>query len=134
MPTAIARTLPRTLLTGMLALAGTLASFAVTVEPAHAAARGGAYAVTLASPLDAPRSEIIDGAIWRCAGEHCSAPADGERAVALCGMVSKKFGEVARFTGPQGELAAEDLARCNVGAALSRSGRAPANPRQAVLP
>ena len=134
MPTAIARTLPRTLLTGLLAFAGTLASFAATVEPAHAAARGGAYAVTLASALDAPRREIVDGAMWRCAGERCTAPADGERPLALCGKVAKKFGPVAAFAGPQGEMSADDLTRCNAGAPLSRSGRAPANPPQAVLP
>ncbi len=133
MTTAIARTLPRTLLTAALALAGTLASFAATVEPAHAATRG-AYAVTLASPLEAPSRAIIDGAMWRCEGERCSAPADGERAIALCGKVAKKFGPVASFAGPQGELGVEDLARCNAGAALSRSGRGRAIPVQAALP
>lgn len=133
MNTAIARTLPRTLMTGALALAGTLASFAVTVEPAHAGARGGGYAVTLAAALEAPRSEILDGAMWRCAGDRCTAPADGERALALCGKVAKKFGEVASFAGPRGELGSEDLARCNAGA-LSQSGRGAAAPRQASLP
>ena len=104
MTTAIAQTLPRTLLTGTLALAATLAGFAATVEPAHAGPRGGAYVVTLASPIETPRREIVDGVLWRCAGERCSAPADGERTLALCGKVARKFGAVATFTGPQGAL------------------------------
>ena len=96
--------------------------------------RGGAYAVTLASPIETPRREIVDGVLWRCEGERCSAPADGERTLALCGKLARKFGAVARFTGPQGALAAEDLARCNAAAPVSRSGGATASPRQALLP
>jgi hypothetical protein len=134
MKTAIARKLPRTLLTATLALAATFAGFAATVEPAHAATRGGAYAVTLTSPVSAPRREIVDGVLWRCEGERCSAPADGERTLALCGKVARKFGALAAFTGPQGALSTEDLARCNSAAPVSRSAGASAVPLQALLP
>jgi len=113
MTTAIARKLPRALITAALALAGTLASFSVTTQAARAAPSGGAYAVTLATPLAEARREIIDGAIWRCAGERCAAPADGARVQAVCGKVARKFGPVSRFATPQGELSAEQLARCN---------------------
>ena len=112
MITATLRPLPRTLLTGVLALAGTIASFAVTTAPVEAAERG-VYAVTLASPLDMPQREIIDGAMWRCEADRCSAPAKGERALSLCGKVARQFGEVSRFEGPKGELDADDLAKCN---------------------
>lgn len=112
MTTAILRPLPRTLLIGVLALAGTIASFAVTTAPVQAAERG-VYAVTLVNALDAPQREIIDGAMWRCEADRCSAPANGERALSLCGKVARQFGEVARFASPKGELDADDLAKCN---------------------
>ncbi len=106
------RKLPRTLLIIAMALAGTLATFALPVAAVQAAERS-TYAVTLAKPLEAPQREIISGAMWRCEGDRCSAPARGERAAALCGKVARAFGEVARFEGPQGELDAGALAKCN---------------------
>ena len=114
MTTAISRKLPRALLAATLALTGTIATFAFTTAPAFAASRG-VYAITLASPLAAPRSEIVDGAVWRCQGDRCLAPADGARAMTICSKVSRRFGPIARFSTPQGEMAAEDLARCNGG-------------------
>jgi hypothetical protein len=115
MTTAFARRMPRSLIAAALALASTLTSFAVIVTPAVAAPRGGAYAATLATPLTQPRREIVEGAVWRCQGDRCSAPADGARALTICSKVSRRFGEVARFSTPQGELATAELARCNAG-------------------
>jgi hypothetical protein len=112
MTTAIARKLPRALITATLALLGTLASFYITATPTHAATAG-AYSVSLATPLAAAKREIIDGAMWRCEGDRCTAAANGERAMPVCGKVARKFGPVARFAGPQGELSPEQLARCN---------------------
>ena len=113
MNTAIDHKLPRTLFTAALALAGTLASFSATTQSAQAAPAGGSYSATLAAQLPEARREIIDGAIWRCAGERCAAPADGGRAQVVCGRVARKFGQVARFAGPQGALSSEQLTRCN---------------------
>jgi hypothetical protein len=113
MTTALARTLPRVLIPAALALVGTIIGFSATAVPAHAAVSAGAYAVSLSSPLPAARREIIDGAIWRCEGDRCSAPADGARAMVICGKVARRLGPVARFTTPQGELTTEQLARCN---------------------
>ncbi len=132
MTTAILRPLPRTLLIGVLALTGTLASFTATVSPANAATRS-AYEVTLANPVGGPQREIISGTMWRCEGTQCAAPANGERALSICGKVARQFGEVARFAGPQGELDGESLARCNAGL-LSQSARVRAAPSQAALP
>jgi hypothetical protein len=67
----------------------------------------------LAAPLAAPRQEILDGVLWKCAGARCTAPADGSRPALACARVARRFGPVARFAAPAGELAAEDLARCN---------------------
>jgi hypothetical protein len=102
MTTAFARMLPRALFT---------AALAATALPALAAS--GSYAVTLSTPLAEARREIIDGAIWRCEGDRCTAPADGARAQAVCGNVARRIGPVARFASPKGELNAEQLARCN---------------------
>ena len=112
MTTAIARSLPRTLITAALAIAGTLASFSITTAPARAAPAG-AYAAVLTAPLATPRREIVDGAIWRCEGDRCSAPADGERAQTVCAKVARKFGPLTSFATPQGTLGAEQLTRCN---------------------
>ena len=112
MTTALARQLPRALITAALAFAGTLASFAVTTAPARAASAG-AYAVVLAAPLAAPRREIVDGTIWRCEGDRCTAPADGARSQTVCAKVARKFGPVANFAAPQGTLSDEQITRCN---------------------
>jgi hypothetical protein len=77
-----------------------------------AAPRAG-YGAVLATPLPAPRHEIVGGLLWKCAGGQCAAPADGSRPVLVCQRVAKAFGAVTRFTGPAGELSGEDLSRCN---------------------
>ena len=79
---------------------------------AHAAPRGGNTAA-LATPLAAPKQEIVSGVLWKCAGEHCAAPTDGSRPLLVCQRVAKTFGPVARFTTPAGELSNEELSRCN---------------------
>lgn len=107
MPTVTARRLSAAVFAASLAFAGIVSS------PALAAPRGGSYVAALTAPLAEPREGIIDGALWKCAGDRCSAPAKGSRPVVVCGRVAKKFGAVARFTSPQGELSAEELSRCN---------------------
>jgi hypothetical protein len=117
MQPAMTRTLPRTLLTAALSLAGTMATFAIAAAPVPAeAAQRGAYEATLTSPLGEARREILDGTLWRCQQDRCAAPHDGGRALAMCGKVARKFGSVARFASPKGELASEDLAKCNAAA------------------
>lgn len=92
------------------------AGIALVGTQAQAAPRAGAYAVSLTTPLTAPKQEIIGGVLWKCAGQSCSAPAEGSRPVMVCERVVKKFGQVARFTSPLGELSPEELTRCNGGA------------------
>jgi len=79
---------------------------------AQATPRGGSVAA-LTAPLSAPRQEIISGVLWKCAGEHCAAPAEGSRPMLVCQRVARTFGEVARFATPAGELSSEELSRCN---------------------
>ena len=109
MTTAVSRMLPRALTSATLALAASLAGLSI---PAGAAPAG-AYAAVLATPVAAPRREILDGAIWRCEGDRCTAPADGARAQSICIKVARKFGPVSSFATPQGPLSAEQLTRCN---------------------
>ena len=99
----------------LLALAALcLTTLAPGPSPAATAApRAGAYAATLAAPLAAPRQKILDGALWKCAGDSCAAPAEGSRPVLVCARVAAEFGAVARFTTPDGALEADKLARCN---------------------
>jgi hypothetical protein len=107
------RKLPNAVLAVALALTGTLASFHATT--AQAATQRSGYSAALSAPLDAPRREIIRGTLWKCEGDRCTASGQGSRPVMLCARVVKKFGTVTRFAAPEGELSAEDLAKCNAG-------------------
>ncbi len=73
----------------------------------------GAYGAVLAAPIAAPRQDILGGTLWKCAGERCTAPADGSRPLLVCQRVARAFGPLARFTAPTGELSSADLSRCN---------------------
>ena len=106
--------LSRTLLAAGLAIAGTLASFAATTPPADAAATR--YSAKLTAAVEAPARKVVNGVLWNCAGDACSGPVDGARAISTCVKVVKAFGQVSSFAGPKGELSAEDLQRCNAAA------------------
>lgn len=107
-----ARPIARSLLAAGLAFVGTVLSFSVTT--AHAATNH--YSAKLASALPAPQSKVVNDVIWSCAGENCTAPLDGGRAINTCIKVAKTFGQLSSFTGPKGEFSAEDLQRCNAAA------------------
>ena len=111
--TALNRSALRQLLPAALALAGTALSFGVTATPSHAAASY--YAVTLETPLAAPKRFMNGDTPWACAGNECTAPRDTSRAAVVCARLVKKVGTIARFATPEGELAAEDLTKCNAG-------------------
>lgn len=105
---------PRLLLAAGLAMAGTIASFGVTVTPAHAASN--AYSATLATGLEAPAKKVVNGVLWKCTGDACVGAVDGARPVNTCRQVVKTFGAVTKFATPKGDLGAEDLQRCNAAA------------------
>jgi hypothetical protein len=106
----------RKLLPAALALVGSTVSFALTSAPVHAA-NGQFYAATLSRPMDGAQKIIQKGVLWKCEGANCSAPRDTSRPVMVCARLVQKVGPVTRFATPQGELAPEDLARCNESAA-----------------
>lgn len=111
MNTVFSRPLPRAIAMGAFALS----AFAAATVPATAAPRAGLYSVTLAAPLAAPKQEIINGNVWKCAESRCSARADGARALFVCQTLVRKIGPVASFSAPQGPLSEEDVRRCNGG-------------------
>lgn len=94
-----------------LALFGTVASFSATVSPAQAAPVR--YTAKLSTAVAAPARKVVNGVIWNCNGDTCTGPVDGARPLNTCAKVVKAFGPVASFTGPKGELSAEDLQTCN---------------------
>ncbi|MBS0254283.1 MAG: hypothetical protein JSS36_03485 [Proteobacteria bacterium] len=102
-----------TALRGKLALALT-AALAAAPLPAMAAGPQ-VFTATLKAPLAAPRQAIIDGQMWNCTGDTCTAPDEGQRAAAICGQVARKFGELTHFVASNKELTADKLARCNTG-------------------
>ena len=111
--TAFAHGALRQLLPAALALVGTALSFGVTATPSHAAASY--YTVALTTPLAAPKRFMNGDTPWACAGNECTAPRDTSRAAVVCARLVKKVGPIARFATPEGELAAEDLTKCNAG-------------------
>ncbi len=111
MNTAISSSLSRSLLAAALAFTGTLVSFSATTSTAHAGTNH--YNAKLSTAVAAPQDKVVNDVVWKCAGDSCSGPIDGSRAVNTCIRVVKAFGKVQSFTGPKGEFGAEDLAKCN---------------------
>ena len=111
--TAIRNSALRQLLPAVLALVGTAASFAVTATPSRAADASSYYSVTLAAPVAKPAKLMLGDVLWNCSGAACSAAQDTARPVIVCTRLAAKVGQISHFTTPKGELAAEDLARCN---------------------
>jgi hypothetical protein len=111
--TAIHNSALRQLLPAALALVGTAASFAVTATPTRAADASSYYTVTLAAPVAKPAKLMLGDVLWNCAGDSCSAAQDTARPVVVCTKLAAKVGTINRFATPKGELAAEDMARCN---------------------
>lgn len=89
-------------------LAGTTPALAASTDTT-----AGGWTAQLETPLAAPRQDVVNSVLWKCAGDRCTGPAQGSRPVFVCQKVVRKLGPVARFASPDGELPAADLARCN---------------------
>ena len=114
MNNAISNTFSRSLLAAGLAFAGTLASFSATTTPAHAGTTH--YSAKLTTAVAAPKDKVVNGVLWKCAGDACNGAIDGARPLNTCVQVVKAFGPLASFTGLKGEFSAEELQRCNAAA------------------
>jgi len=103
----------RQLLPAVLALVATAGSFSMTPTPVRAADANAFYSVTLAAPVAKPAKLMLGDVLWNCSGAACSAAQDTARPVVVCTKLAAKVGTINRFATPKGELAAEDMARCN---------------------
>lgn len=110
---AIRNSAVRQLIPAVLALVGTAATFAVTATPVRAADANAYYSVTLAAPVAKPAKLLLGEVLWNCTGDTCSAGQDTARPVVVCTKLAAKVGTINKFVTPKGELAAEDMARCN---------------------
>ena len=108
MQTAFSRLLSRVPAIAGLALGASV--LALAPAPVLAAASG--FGATLATPLPAPRQAIINGVLWKCAGDTCVAPDQGSRPVLVCRSVTRAFGPLARFSTTAGQISPDDLAKC----------------------
>jgi len=88
-----------------------LALAAATATPAHSQAP--TMRAELTTSQDGTREVIIDGRLWTCNGNACTAPGDDARPAIACRKLARKLGPVARFATAQAELSAADLATCN---------------------
>ena len=66
-----------------------------------------------AAAQDANPEVIIDGRVWSCSGNACTARGDDARPAVACRKLARKLGPVSRFVTPQSELDAAGLASCN---------------------
>ena len=114
MTSVLSNPFSRSLLAAGLAFAGTLVSFGATVTPAHAGINR--YSAKLVAVPVLPRDKIINGVVWKCAGDNCGGAIDGARPLNTCVQVVRAFGKIQSFAGPKGEFSAEDLTKCNTAA------------------
>jgi hypothetical protein len=66
-----------------------------------------------ATTQDANPEVIVDGRVWSCSGNACTARGDDARPAVACRKLARKLGPVSRFVTPQSELNAAGLATCN---------------------
>jgi len=87
------------------------AALAAAAAPAFAQAP--TMRAEFAATQDANAQVIIDGRVWSCSGNACTAQGDDARPAIACRKLARKLGPVTRFATPQSELNAAGLATCN---------------------
>src|SRR5687768_7960835 len=92
-------------------LAAALAATSFVGAPASAQAAG--LRAEFAAPFERSTEVVIDGRMWSCSGNACTARADDPRPAVACRKLARKLGTVTRFATPQSELNAAGLATCN---------------------
>lgn len=109
--TAISTNVLRNTMIATAALLGTIGSFGLTASPVRAA--DAYYTAKLATPIEGAQQAVLGDALWNCAGDSCTGTRDTSRPQITCERLAGKFGEVTAFTTPKGEMAADQLAKCN---------------------
>ncbi|HEY6814168.1 MAG TPA: hypothetical protein VI168_01390 [Croceibacterium sp.] len=90
-----------------------LLALAAIIPGAPALAQGQTLRAELAASQDGNREVIIDGRVWSCSGNACTAQGDDARPAIACRKLARKLGPVTRFATAQSELDAAGLATCN---------------------
>ena len=80
-----------------------------------AVAQNAPIRVTMAAPVAKEGSIRAMATTWNCTGTVCTGPEINGRfgEPRACREVAKAVGMVAAYTGPKGELSADELAKCN---------------------
>ena len=96
----------------------TLAFSAAALVFAGAAAAASANATTFTLKLDTPKAEaqqiVVDGYLWSCEGDTCSATLNRKKAtVRTCQKVAREIGSFASFENENGALDTAQLDKCN---------------------
>lgn len=78
---------------------------------------------TLSAPLSQPRKVIIDGRLWSCEGEKCTAGPQGKNQPISreCSRAAKFLGQIVAYRQGNRELDTIGLAACNGAAATARA-------------
>jgi len=66
-----------------------------------------------ATAQDSNREVIVDGRLWNCTGNACTAQGVDARPAVACRKLARKLGPITRFATAQSELDAAGLATCN---------------------
>jgi hypothetical protein len=94
-----------------------LAALAIFALAGGAVQALGLSQATLQTPVAQPKSVVIDGKVWKCAGVDCSASADGapQPATRECARAAKVLGGFTRYSKDGRPLDDAALAACNKG-------------------
>ena len=90
-----------------------LLALAAAIPGTPALAQGQTLRAELAAAHEGAREVIVDGRLWSCSGNACTAQGDDARPAIACRKLARKLGPVTRFATAQSELNAAGLATCN---------------------
>ena len=97
----------------MMRVTPLLAAIAVFAAGVPVQAQAAGLRAEFAAPFESATEVAIDGRMWSCAGNACTARAGDPRPAVACRKLARKMGTVTRFATAQTELNAAGLATCN---------------------
>ena len=89
------------------------AGLAAAIAAGPAQAQPTALRAEVSTPFTAHTQLIVDGRVWSCVGTACTSPRSDPRPAVACRKLARKAGPITRFTTPEGDLDATELASCN---------------------
>jgi hypothetical protein len=97
----------------MLGPARLIALTLAATAGAAALAQGPVMRAEIATSRDGTSEVVVDGRLWTCAANACTASGDDPRPAIACRKLARKLGPVTRFATRHGELDPAGLATCN---------------------